>query len=225
LSQASSELRVGGVAALLGGTGGLVGNVLHPTPPAETEALLRVVAAMPHWTAIHLMITVSAVFMVGAFGLLVSTLEGARSRAIGDLARYAAVLGGAALMAGIMIDGYSYPYLARVWLAAEGEQKAAIFWAADAVHVVDLALFAVWSTVFLGLAFLLAGAALFVSGNYSRLLGVIAMVGGAMCLLFGCSVALRFESPLPVWPLGAAVDSVWLLAVGVSMLRKARLSD
>jgi hypothetical protein len=124
-----------------------------------------------------------------------------------------------------MIDGYSYPYLARVWLAAEGEQKAAIFWAADAVHVVDLALFAVWSTVFLGLAFLLAGAALFVSGNYSRLLGVIAMVGGAMCLLFGCSVALRFESPLPVWPLGAAVDSVWLLAVGVSMLRKARLSD
>jgi hypothetical protein len=46
-------LRVGGVAALVGGLGGLVGNVLHPTPPAETEALLRVVDAMPHWTAIR----------------------------------------------------------------------------------------------------------------------------------------------------------------------------
>ena len=66
------------MAALVGGLGGLVGNVLHPTPPAETEALLRVVDAMPHCTAIHLMIVVSAVFMVGAFGLLVRTLESAR---------------------------------------------------------------------------------------------------------------------------------------------------
>jgi hypothetical protein len=225
VSHTSSDLRVGGVAALVGGLGGLVGNVLHPTPPAETDALLRVVAAMPHWTAIHVMVAISTVFMVGAFGLLVRTLESARSRAIGDLARYAAVLGGAALMAGIMIDGYGYPYLARVWLAAEGEQKTAIFWAADAVHTVDLALYVVWVTAFLGIAFLLAGTALLVSGNYSRLLGGVALVGGAMCLQQGISFALRVALPLPVWPLGAAVDSLWLLAVGVSMLRKARRFD
>jgi uncharacterized protein YdeI (YjbR/CyaY-like superfamily) len=39
------------------------------------------------------------------------------------------------------------------------------------VHTVDVALFATWATVFLGVAFLLAGAALMMSGNYSRLLG------------------------------------------------------
>jgi len=124
-----------------------------------------------------------------------------------------------------MIDGYGYPHLARQWLAAEGEQKAAIFWAADAVHTVDVGLFATWATVFLGVAFLLAGAALMMSGNYSRLLGGVAVLGGAMCLLHGSSVALHFALPLPVWPLGAAVDAVWLLAMGVSMLRKARRFD
>ena len=222
MSHTASDLRVGGVAAVVGGMGGFVGNVLHPPPPAETDALLRVVAQMPHWTAIHLMIAISAVFMVGAFGLLVRTLESALARALGDLARYAAVLGGAVLISGIMIDGYGYPYMVRQWLAAEGNQKLAIFWAADAVHIVDVALFTAWATVFLGVAFLLAGAALIVSGNYSRLLGGVAVLGGAMCFGHGSSVALGLASSLPVWPAGAAVDSFWLLAIGVAMLRKAR---
>jgi hypothetical protein len=113
LSHTASDLRVGGVAALVGGLGGLVGNVLHPPPPAETDALLRVVAQMPHWTAIHLMIAVSAV-------------------------------------------------------------------------------------------------------------GGVAVLGGAMCFWHGSSVALGLASPLPVWPAGAAVDSLWLLAIGVAMLRKAQ---
>lgn len=41
MAHTSSDLRVGGIAAIAGGIGGLVANVLHPTPPAETEALLR----------------------------------------------------------------------------------------------------------------------------------------------------------------------------------------
>ena len=101
----TADLRVGGIAAIAGGIGGLVGNVLHPTPPAETEALLRVVASMPHWTAIHLLIVLAAVFMVGGVGLLMRTLAGDLARSLGRLAAYAAVLGGAVLLTGIMIDG------------------------------------------------------------------------------------------------------------------------
>jgi hypothetical protein len=130
------------------------------------------------------------------------------------------VLGGAVLLVGIMTDGYGHPFLTREWLATEGPDKASIFWAAHAIHVVDVALFATWVTVLLGLAFLLGGAAVAVSTNYSRLLGITAVVGGALCLLHGASAALQFTLPVPVWPLGAAVDSFWLVAVGIVMLRR-----
>jgi hypothetical protein len=220
LPQNMADLRVGGIAAIAGGIGGLVGNVLHPQPPAETDALLRVVASMPHWTAIHLLIAVATVFSVGGLGLLMRTLAGDLARSVGRLAGYAAVVGGAALVAGIMIDGFGYPLLAREWLAAEGAEKTSVFWAAHAVHVVDVALFVVWATVLLGLSFVLAGTAVAVSTNYSRLLGLVAVVGGAMCLLFGVATALRISLPLPLWPLGPAVDSFWLVAAGVVMLRK-----
>jgi hypothetical protein len=222
LAHTSSDLRVGGLAAITGGVGGLIGNVLHPTPPAETEALLRVVASMPHWTAIHLMIVIAAALMVGGFGLLMRTLEGDLAHALGRLARDAAVLGGAVLLTGIMTDGYGHPFLTREWLAAEGADKASIFWAAHALHVVDVALFATWVTVLLGVAFVLGGAAVAASTNYSRALGLAAVVGGALCILHGASVALGFTLPVPVWPLGAAVDSFWLIAAGIVMLRKGR---
>ena len=220
MAHTSSDLRVGGTAAIAGGLGGLVGNVLHPTPPAETDALLRMVAAMPHWTAIHLLIVIAGVFMIGGFGLLMRTLEGSRARALGGLAGHAAVLGGSVLLTGIMIDGYGYPLLAREWLAAEGQDRASLLWAAHAVHIVDVALFATWVTVLLGVAFVLGGAAVAVSTNYPRVLGMVAAVGGMMCLLQGASVALHFALPVPVWPLGAAVDSLWLVAAGIVMLRK-----
>ena len=225
MAQNSSDLRVGGLAAIVGGIGGLVGNVLHPRPPAETDALLRVVASMPHWTAIHLLIVLAGVFTVAGLGLMMRTLTGGLARSMGRFAGYAAVLGGAVLLAGIIIDGFGYPILAREWLAAEGTEKASIYWAAHAVHVVDAALFAVWATVLLGMAFVLAGAAIAASDNYSRLLGVTAIVGGTMCFLFGVSTALRFTLPIPVWPLGPAVDSLWLVAAGVVMLRKAGMKD
>ena len=41
-----------------------------------------------------------------------------------------------------------------------------------------------------------------------------------MCFLLGVSAALAVHPALPVWPLGAAVDSLWLVAAGVIMLRK-----
>jgi hypothetical protein len=137
------------------------------------------------------------------------------------VSNHAAVLGGAVLLTGIMTDGYGHPFLTREWLAAEGPDKASILWAAHAIHIVDVALFATWVTVLLGMAFLLGGAAVAVSTNYSRALGITAVVGGAMCLLHGVATALQLTLPVPVWPLGAAVDSFWLVTVGVVMLRKS----
>ena len=34
------------------------------------------------------------------------------------------------------------------------------------------------------------------------------------------AIAGQFTLPVPVWPLGAAVDSLWLVAAGAVMLRK-----
>jgi hypothetical protein len=43
-----ANLRVGGIATLIGGIGKIVVNVLHPRPPQRTDELLTLVASIPH---------------------------------------------------------------------------------------------------------------------------------------------------------------------------------
>jgi hypothetical protein len=96
-----------------------------------------------------------------------------------------------------------------------------ILWAANAVHAVDMALFPVWSGVFLGLGVLLVAVALWLSSEYSRSFAAFGVIGGSMCLAFALSGIFGFSAPLPLWPWGPAVDGIWMALLGAMMLRKA----
>jgi hypothetical protein len=214
-------LQFGGIATLIGGVGAIVVNILHPRPPQRTDELLLLVASMPRWTIIHYASVFAAVSIVAGLALLVRTLQESRARALGEVGKYATTLGAAVFLVAIMVDGHGYPYFADRWMAASGDEKSVILWAASAVHTVDAALFPVWSGMFLGLGMLLVAVALWLSGAYPRILAALGILGGAMCLAFALSGVVGATVPLPLWPLGPALDGIWLTLLGALMLRRA----
>jgi hypothetical protein len=214
-------LRVGGIAALLGGVGAIVVNALHPRPPERTDELLTLVASMPHWTIIHYGAVWATALIVSGVALLVPTLQDARARALGQVGKYTAALGAAVFLVAIMIDGHGYPVFAGRWMAASGDERSVILWAASAVHTVDAALFPVWSGLFLGLGILLVAVALWRSAEYPRLFTALGMAGGVMCVIYALSTVGGFTVPLPLWPLGPAIDGIWLTLLGVMMVRRS----
>lgn len=213
-------LRVGGYALLIGGVGAIVVNVLHPRPPEPTEELLTLVASVPHWRMLHYLAALATVLIVSGFALLVRTLHDPTARALGEAGKYVTMLGAAAFIVAIVVDGHGYPLFAARWLAAAGGDRAAVLLAASAVQAVDVALFPVWSAVFLGLGPLLLAAALLRSAEQPRLLTVFGIAGAAMCLVYGLGAAAGVRVPLPLWPLGPAVVTLWITALGARLLRR-----
>jgi hypothetical protein len=115
-------------------------NALHPHPPARTDELLRLVASVPYWTILHYAAALTAGMVASGLTLLVMTLRHSPARAIGGVGSCVTVLGGAVFVVAIVIDGYGFPYFARLWLAAGANGGASVLWAADTVHTVDRAL-------------------------------------------------------------------------------------
>ena len=206
---------------LLGGVGSIVVNILHPRPPGRTDELLTLVASMPHWTIIHYGAVWAAVSIVSGFAVLVRTLRDVRARALGEVAKYTTALGAAVFLVAIMVDGHGYPVFAERWMGASGDERAMILWAASAVHTVDAALFPVWSGLFLGLGILLAAVALWRSAEYPRIFAAFGIVGGAMCVTYALAIVFNVTVPLPLWPLGPAVDGLWITLLGAMMLRRS----
>jgi hypothetical protein len=196
-------------------------NVLHPRPPDGTAELLQVVASMPHWTILHFFAAFTAVLIVSGFALLVRTLRDPAARAIGEVGKYATLTGVTVFLAGIIIDGYGYPYYAHRWIAATGEEKTLVLYAANAVHTIDLALFLIWVGLFMGLGILLVAVALFCSKDFSRIFAALGWIGASRSLAYAWERVCKVTLALPLWPLGAALNPLWITALGVYMLKKA----
>jgi hypothetical protein len=96
---------VGGISTLIGGVGAIVVNILHPPPPARTDELLTLVAAVPYWTLMHYIAALAAVSIVSGLALLVRTLQDARAHALGEVGKYVTLLGGAVPCLGWNVSG------------------------------------------------------------------------------------------------------------------------
>lgn len=213
-------MRVGSIAMLLGGVGGLIANVFHPHPPSHIEALLRLLVSRPHWSQLHFMIMFSIVFYVSGLAMLTHCLADPMARAVGALGRYMMILGGAVYMVEVMIDGFATKQFADRWSqAADPAQKAALFNSAEIVARVWASFFPIFAGVFIGLSFVVIGAAIIMSRNFPRWLGLWGVVGGAMCFVFGLGAGLDFPVPVPMWIAGVTMAGTWGIPVGVMMWR------
>ena len=224
-----SEMRVGSVALLLGGTGAFVANLFHPHDfPNQTEPLLRFVAAKPHWSQLHFLIMIAVVFLVCGLAMLTRNLADPTARALGTLGRYMVTLGGAVYMVEVMVDGFAMRYFARTWAAAtDPVEKAALLTSADAVVHTWFALFPVFSGVLLGLSIVVIGAAVFRSGNVPRWIGAWGILSGTLCFITGVGAGLGLHIPgaLPIWIVGVTLGSIWGPLLGVVTWRASSRSD
>jgi hypothetical protein len=59
------------------------------------------------------------------------------------------------------------------------------------------------------------------SAEYARIVAAFRIMGALMCLVQGVSDVVGFPVPLPLWPLGPAINAVWITLLGALMLRKA----
>jgi hypothetical protein len=220
-----AELRVGSIAMLLGGVGAFVANIFHPHPPHETEALLRLLVAAPHWSQLHFLIMLSIAFLVCGLAMLTRNLADPMAHALGTLGRYLVVLGGSVYMVEVMIDGSATKYFADRWSeVADPAQKASLFNSADVAAHVWFSFFPVFAGVFIGLAFVVIGAAVIRSGNFPRWLGLWGIFGGTLCFTTGLGAGLRFPVPLPVWIAGVTLAATWGLPLGPVMWRASSRS-
>ena len=216
-----ATLQVGGIAAVIGGLGAILVNALHPHPPARTDELLRLVASVPYWTILHYAAALTAGMVVSGLTLLVMTLKHSPARAIGEVGSCVTVLGGAVFVTAIVIDGYGFPYFARLWLAA-GANEALPSSGPPTRCTPWIARFPVWCELFTGLGVLLVAIAVWRSAEYSRSGATLGILGGLMSLLYAVSRVGEFTVPFPIWPWGPALDAIWITLVGGSMLRKAK---
>ena len=67
--------------------------------------------------------------------------------------------------------------------------------------------------------FAMIGAAVSVSKNFPRWLGLWGIVGGTLCFITGLGAGLRFPVPLPIWIAGVTAAATWGLALGPMMWR------
>jgi hypothetical protein len=205
---------------LLGGVGAFVTNLFHPHPPDQTEALLRMLVAAPHWSQLHFLIMLSVALLVCGLAMLTRNLADPMTRALGTLGRYLVILGGSVYLVEVMIDGGATKYFADRWAeAADPAQKESLFnRAAGAAHV-WFSRFPVFAGVFLGLACIVIGAAVIRSGNFPRWLGLWGIFGGTLCFITGLGAGLRFPVPLPIWIAGVTLAATWGLPLGPMMWR------
>lgn len=212
-------MRVASIALLLGGIGAFSANLFHPHDvPHQTEPLLRLLVAHPHWSQLHFLIMLAVVFLVCGLAMLTRNLADPMARALGTLGRYLVILGGGVYVVEVMVDGFATKFFADRWSAAvDPAQKAALFTSADAVAHVWFSFFPVFAGVFLGLAIAVIGAAVFRSGNLPRWLGLWGLLTGTLCFITGLAAGLHFRVPLPVWIVGVSGGAAWGPLLGAMM--------
>jgi hypothetical protein len=179
-------------ALLLGGfvVNAIQRMLLHPTGAEDDhEAIFTAYAASDAWVATHL--AEFLLVLVALAGLLV--LCRALRRETPNLALLAAgalIASGAAWAALQAVDGVTLKQAVDAWAASSGAEKGTRYADAETVRWVEWGLQG-YFRVLLGVAFLLLGAAGFVSRLVPSWLGVLLVAGGLLSVAIGFSIGYQ----------------------------------
>jgi hypothetical protein len=221
-------LRTGAACAILGSiisvaAGMGFGNL---TNEAATETILRTITSRPswYWPTVHLCFIIGAFLWVWAFNALASSLTHGVSWTLGRLGAVTIIVGAAIHVVDSSISGFGLTALANAWANAQASEQASLLRIADTLRYV---LNGTWPSVhsyFHGVPFILAGLAVVFSRRYPAWLGWVGVVGGAGSLAGGVlmffGVGLGRQRFFVVF---AQIVSLWMVAIGVLMWRRARM--
>ncbi|MDF1503193.1 hypothetical protein [Roseisolibacter sp. H3M3-2] len=213
--------RAGAACAAVGALGIFLNNFRHPFPPADRVAFLRLIADEPHWAAIHFPTMFFALAALVGLVALADTLAEGAAASLARAGRTVAQVGVPIMLVGVAVDGYGFKAVADAWAAAPATERAVIERAADAIVWAETGLLHTWVAVFLGVPFVLYGAAVAASARYPRWAGWLGVAGGAGCLASGAAGFLRLPIDLP-FPIFGTVDLAWLVLMAALMTRRER---
>ena len=218
--------RIGGLAAVVGALLGMVGNLIHPvTPIGDPEGVARVIAESQIWVPVHLAIVLGIVLMLGG---LVAIGHSIRDGMAGALARFgmvAAIAGAGIGLVLVILDGVAARQLAQEWAAAPPDERAIALGLVQANETINFALASLFNLVFAAATFILFGLAVALSDVYPKWLGWVAVAAGALSVVAGtvqATVGEPTEASRILTIIGPTVITLWLLLVGMLLLRKAR---
>jgi hypothetical protein len=222
-------LRIGAVCAVLGAVVSVAAGIGfgNLTNEAGTESVLRYIAARPdwYWPTVHLGFILGAFLWVGALTALASSLTHGANWALSRLGVASVILGAAIHVVDSSINGFGLTALAKAWTVAPSADQASLLRASDTLlHILG----GTWASVissFHGVPFVLFGLAVMLSRRYPAWLGWVGVGGGAGSLVAGIMMFLDVGL-LPAWLfiVFALVVSVWMVAMGVLMWRRAEPS-
>ena len=217
---------LGGVAAILGSLMGMVGNLIHPvTPLDDPEGVARVIAESDAWTAIHLVIVFGITLMLGGLVALYQSIRDSRAGALARLGLAAGIVGIAIGVVLVILDGVGAKQLADEWAIAPQDERATALRIVLANETINFALASSFNIVFAGATFILFGLAVATSGVYRRSLGWVVVVAGIASVGAGLIQAFVGEPTTAsrvLTIIGPTVITLWLLAIGVLLVRKSR---
>ena len=218
--------RIGGLAAVVGALLGMVGNLIHPvTPIGDPEGVARMIAESQIWVPVHLAIVLGIVLMLGG---LVAIRDSIRDGLAGALARFgmvAAIAGAVIGLVLVILDGVAARQLAQEWAAAPAADRQIALSLVHANETINFALASLFNLVFAAATFILFGLAVALSDVYPKWLGWVAVAAGALSVAAGtvqATVGEPTESSRILTIIGPTVITLWLLLVGMLLLRKAR---
>jgi hypothetical protein len=220
--------RIGGVAAISGALLGMVGNLIHPvTPFDDPEGVARVIADSGSWVAIHLAIVLGIVLMLGGLVAIRRSIRDGLAGALSRLGLVAALAGATIGLVLVILDGVAARQLAQEWAAAPPEERGVALALVHANETINFALASLFNFVFAAVTFVLFGLAVVLSNVYPRWLGWVAVLAGVLSLVAGtiqASVGEPTEASRLLTIVGPSVITVWLLWMGILLLREGRVS-
>ena len=225
--QERTLLRIGGVSLIVGFVLTIVHVVLLVvdaplSEPGDTEAFLQSIVDSSIWAGSHVLVLITLLLGVGGLLALYRSITGEPGAALAQLGFAAALMGGAVTSVSVAIlGGGAMKELADAWAAAaDNEVPLAV---AEAALLVSFDIGSWGNLVFYGVAPILYGLAIALTGLYPKWLGWVAVVGGVGIALIELVIFSQGVSRVTSTFYVAAflVVTLWLPVMGVLMWRKA----
>ena len=225
--QERTLLQIGAVSLIVG----FVLTIVHValivvdaplSDPGDTEAFLQSIVDSSIWAGIHVLVLVPFLLGVGGLLALYRSITGEPGAALAQLGFAAALMGGAISSVSVAIlGGSAMKELADAWAAAA--DKEVPFAVAEATILVSFDIGSWGNLIFYGVAPILYGLAIALTGLYPKWLGWVAVVGGVGGVLIQMVQFSQGVSQVTstVYVASFLVVTLWLVVMGVLMWRKA----
>lgn len=219
------SLRIGGLCAIVGAITFATFRTLHgDTPGADPHASLSFVAARPIYAGVHIGAVFAALLTLAGLIALANSLTHPGAWAVGQFGVASALVGLAIFSVESTSEGLALPELAHAAANASPDQQAELTRAAQAVLAGTHGPSLVGVAILFGITLLLFGVAVALD-TYPTWLGWAGIIIGATTLTTATGQYLNpdlMPGTLIYGVLASILVQLWLVAIAVVMLRRAR---